>query len=72
MTDPYINTITCSPTCASITQQAPMCTCGALNRWIAAYSGDPMQEHIHVPADYEDHIHQPAWNEPSRNAGPKE
>jgi len=27
---------------------------------------EPMQEHIHVPADYEDHIHQPAWNEPSR------
>jgi len=30
---------------------------------------EPMREHIHVPADDEDHIHQPAWNEPSRNAG---
>ena len=25
-----------------------------------------MQDHIHIPADYEDHIHQPAWNEPCR------
>lgn len=25
-----------------------------------------MREHIHAPADYEDRVHQPAWNEPSR------